>query len=189
MSAKGPTAVPPPHTRRQAQDENGEEAELEVAPTDLMAVAAAVLVVVADWQTGHADPFLNNVIALSIACELLEAISLESYVTAVAVRCRTSAGHRRARGTPIQRGMPGDQRMDCLQCEGGGSPEPRVRQARARAEVAPELLLRLLGLLYHTEGRSGGGGGKVLLNNSVLGAGGGGLTPPPLGPGVYGAKT
>jgi len=47
--------------------------------------AAAVAVVAADLSTGHLNPFLNNTIALCIACELLEAVALDSYATALTV--------------------------------------------------------------------------------------------------------
>ena len=61
------------------------EDSVTTTPMELLALVLAVAAVACDASNGHTDPFLNNLIALSIAGELLQAVSLESYITAAVV--------------------------------------------------------------------------------------------------------
>jgi len=59
--------------------------EVDVSPFDLVALGIGLCLATADFQSGHANFTLNNLIATLIAVDVLQLVGLNSYRTAVAL--------------------------------------------------------------------------------------------------------
>lgn len=59
--------------------------EVDVSPFDLVALGIGLCLATADFQCGHANFTLNNLIATLIAVDVLQLVGLNSYRTAVAL--------------------------------------------------------------------------------------------------------